>query len=70
MDGRNMKVAAKDRQRQLVEVVRAWLMDDPVPDLQLARFFMYYDCRSDSPLPVVAKEWDKEARAVSAMVPM
>ena len=70
MDGRNMDVATKDRQRQLVEVVRAWLQDDPVPDMQLARFFMYYDCRSDSPLPVVAKEWDSEARAVSAMVPM
>ena len=56
MDGRSMKVATKERQRQLVEVVRAWLMDDPVPDLQLARFFMYYDSRSYSPLPVVAKE--------------
>ena len=70
MDGKNMKVAAKDKQRQLVEVVRAWLMDDPVPDMQLARFFMYYDCYSDSPLPVVAKDWDSGARAVSAVVPM
>ena len=32
---------------------------------QLARFFMCYDGRADSPLPVVAKEWDsEEARAV------
>ncbi len=46
------------------------MQDDPVPDMQLARFFMYYDCRSDSPLPIVAKEWDNEARAVSAVVPM
>ena len=69
MDGRNKKVATKDRHRRLVEVVRAWLTEDPAPDKQLARFFMYYDCRSDSPLPVVAKEWDKEACAVSAVVP-
>ena len=69
-DGKNMTVAAKDRQRRLVEVVRAWLLDDPAPDRQLARFFMYYDGRSDSRLPVVAKEWDsEEARAVSAVVP-
>ena len=69
-DGKNMTVAAKDRQRRLVEVVRAWLLDDPAPDKQLARFFMYYDGRSDSRLPVVAKEWDsEEARAVSAVVP-
>ena len=38
---------------------------------QLARFFMCYDGRADSPLPVVAKEWDsEEARAVSAVVQM
>ena len=69
MDGKNMTVATKDRQRHLVEVVRDWLTDDPVPDMQLARFFMYYDGRSFSALPVVAKEWDDEARAVSAVVP-
>ena len=69
MDGKNKKIATKDRHRRLVEVVRAWLTEDPAPDKQLARFFMYYDCRSDSPLPVVAKEWDKEACAVSALVP-
>ena len=69
--GRNMTVSAKERQRRLVEVVRAWLLEDPAPGKQLARFFMYYDRRSDSPLPVVAKEWDsEEARAVSAVVPM
>ena len=60
MDGRNMRVAAKERQRRLVEVVRAWLLEDPAPGKQLARFFMYYDGRADSPLPVVAKEWDRE----------
>ena len=60
-----------ERQRRLVEVVRAWLLEDPAPGKQLARFFMYYDGRADSPLPVVAKEWDsEEARAVSAVVPM
>ena len=70
IDGRNMRVAAKERQCRLVEVVRAWLLEDPAPKKQLARFFMYYDGRSDSPLPVVAKEWDnEEARAVSAVVP-
>ena len=69
-DGKNRTVAAKERQRRLVEVVRAWLLDDPAPDRQLARFFMYYDGCSDSRLPVVAKEWDSEqARAVSAVVP-
>ena len=46
-------------------------LEDPAPDKQLARFFMYYDGRSDSALPLVAKEWDsEEARAVSAVVPM
>ena len=71
MDGRNLTVSAKERQRRLVEVVRTWLLEDPAPGKQLARFFMYYDGRSDSPLPVVAKEWDsEEARAVSAAVPM
>ena len=69
MDGKNMKVTTKDRQRHLIEVVRDWLMNDPVPDMQLARFFMYYDGRSYSALPVVAKEWDDEVRAVSAVVP-
>ena len=64
-------MASKEKQRRLVEVVRAWLLEDPAPGKQLARFFMYYDMRSDSQLPVVAKEWDsEEARAVSAVVPM
>ena len=54
-DGRNMTVSAKERQRRLVEVARAWLLEDPAPGKQLARFFMYYDRRSDSPLPVVAR---------------
>jgi hypothetical protein len=71
LDGNNMSVAAKDRQRRLVEVVRAWLLEDPAPGKQLARFFMYYDMRSDATLPVVAKEWEsEEARAVSAVVPL
>ncbi len=70
-DGKNMTVPAKERQRRLVEVVRAWLLEDPAPEKQLARFFMYYDRRSDSPLPVVAKEWDsEESCAVCAGVPM
>ena len=70
MNGRNRTVAAKERQRRLVEVVRAWLLEDPAPGKQLARFFMYYDGRSDSALPVVAKECDsEEVRAVSAVVP-
>ena len=70
MDGKNMKVATKNRHRRLVEFVRAWLLTDPAPEKQLARFFMYYDGRSDSPLPLVAKEWGSEARAVSAVVPI
>ena len=64
-------MATKERQRCLVEVVRAWLLEDPAPGKQLARFFMYYDGRSDSPLPVIAKDWGyEEARAVSAVIPM
>ena len=59
------------KQRRLVEVARAWLLEDPAPGKQLARFFMYSDGRSDSAFPVVAKEWDSEVvRAVSAVVPL
>jgi hypothetical protein len=71
VDGRNMGVATKEKQRRLVEVVRAWLLEDPAPGKQLARFFMYYDMRSDATLPVVAKEWEsEEARAVSEVIPI
>jgi hypothetical protein len=69
VDGKPKRVSTKDRQRRLVEVLRAWLLEDPAPGLQLARFFLYYDCRSDSSLPVVAKEWESdEARKVSAIL--
>ena len=52
-------------------MVCAWLQEDPAPGKQLARFFMYYDMRSDSTFPIVAKEWEsKEVRAVSAIVGM
>ncbi len=61
----------KERQRRLVEVVRVWMLEDSAPDKQLARYFMYYDGRSDSRLPVIAKEWEnEEARAVSAVLPI
>ena len=64
-------MTTKERQRRLVEVVRAWLLEDPAADKQLARYFMYYDGRSDSRLPVIAKEWEnEEARAVSAVLPI
>ena len=64
-------MTTKERQRRLVEVVRAWMLEDPAPDKQLARYFMYYDGRSDSPLPVIAKEWEnEEVRAVSALLPI
>lgn len=70
IDGKNVRVAAKDRQRRLVEVLRAWITEDPAPNLPLARFFMYYDGRSDSTLPLVAKDWESdEARAISSIVP-
>jgi hypothetical protein len=37
----------------------------------LARFFLYYDGRSGSALPLVAKDWNSdEARAISAVVPI
>ena len=48
IDGSNVSVASKEKQRRLVEVVRAWLLEDPAPGKQLAHFFMYYDGRSDS----------------------
>ena len=71
VDGRDMTVAPKERQRRLVEVLRGWLQEDPAPGKQLARFFMYYDMRSDFTLPVVAKEWEsEEVRAISAVIPM
>ena len=71
VDGRNMTVAPKERQRRLVEVVRAWLLEDPAPGKQLARYHMYYDMHSDSTLPVVAKEWEStEVRAISAVIPL
>ncbi len=64
-------MTTKERQRRLVEVVHAWLLEDPAPGKQLARYFMFYDGRSDSRLPVIAKDWGyEEARAVSAVVPM
>ena len=69
IDGKNVTVTTKERERGLVEVVRAWLLEDPAPDKQLARFFMYYDARSDSRLPVIAKDWEnEEVRTVSAVV--
>ncbi len=70
IDGKNVRVAAKERQRRLVEVLRDWIAEDPVPDLPFARFFLYYDGRSGSALPLVAKDWESdEARAISAVVP-
>ena len=71
IDGKNVSVSTKDKQRRLVEVIRAWLLEDPAPDKQLARFFLFYDGRSDSQLPVIANLWlYDEARAVSTVVPM
>ena len=70
MDGKNVRVAAKERQRRLVEVLRDWIADDPVPSLPLARFFIYYDGQSGSALPLVTKDWTSdEARAISSVVP-
>ena len=71
IDGKNVRVAAKDRQRRLIEVLRAWIEEDPAPNLPFARFFLYYDGRSGSNLPLVAKDWESdEARAISSVVPM
>jgi hypothetical protein len=71
VDGKNCPVATKERQRRLIEVIRAWLLEDPAQGMILARFFLYYDSNSDSTLPVVAKEWESDdARAVSAVIPM
>lgn len=71
VDGKPVRVPLKDRQRRLVEVLRLWLLEDPAPGKQLSRFFLYYDCHSDSSLPVVAKDWQsEEAREVSAVLSM
>ena len=71
VDGKNMRVPTKDRQRRLIEVLREWLLDDPAPERQLARFFLYYDWHSDSRLPVVAKYWQcEEAREISSVLSM
>ena len=71
VDGKNVTVPAKQRQQKLVDMLRAWLVEDPAKEKQLARFFMYYDCTSNSSLPVVAKEWESdEARAVSEILPL
>ena len=70
IDGKNVTVTTKEKQQRLVELLRAWLVEDPAPDEQLARFFLYFDGRSDSTLPLVAKDWENDAaRAVSAVVP-
>ena len=54
-----------------MEILQAWMIEDPAKEKQLARFFMYYDCNLNSTLPVVAKEWESdEARAVSAILPI
>ena len=69
IDGKKVEVGTKDKQRRLVEVIRAWLLEDPAPDKQLARFFLFYNGRSDSQLPVIAKDWQyDEARAVSTVL--
>ena len=71
VDGTDKRVPTKDRQRRLVEILRTWLLEDPAPKRQLARFFLYYDCRSDSSLPVVANDWKSdEAREISTMLPI
>ena len=70
IDGKEVRVAAKERRRRLIEVLRDWIAEDPAPNLPFARFFLYYDGRSGSALPLVAKDWNSdEARAISAVVP-
>ncbi len=71
IDGKNVSVSTKDKQRRLVDVIRAWLSEDPAPDKQLARYFLYYDGRSDFQLPEIAQDWQyDEARAVSTVLSM
>ena len=70
VDGVTVRVVAKERQRRLVEVLRTWVLEDPAPHMPFVRFFMYYDGRSDSELPLVAKDWNSdEARMISSIVP-
>jgi hypothetical protein len=70
VDGVTVRVVAKERQRRLVEVLRDWMQEDPAPHMPFVRFFMYYDGRSDSELPLVAKDWNSdEARMISSIVP-
>ena len=56
IDGKNVTVTTKEKQQRLVELLRVRLDEDPAPDKQLARFFLYDDGRSDSTLPLVARD--------------
>ena len=70
VDGKTVRIATKERQRRLVEVLRAWVQEDPAPNLPFARFFMYYDGQSGSELPLVAQDWNSdEARVISSILP-
>ena len=55
IDSKTVRVAAKDRQHRLIEVLRDWIAEDPVPNLPLARFFLYYDGRSGTTHPPLAQ---------------
>ena len=55
----------KERQQKLIQILQTW-EEDPVPDLGFARFFLFYDAESDAAtLPLVARSWTEEVRAVS-----
>ena len=71
IDKKNRHVSTKDHQKRLVEILRGWLLKDPVPQQELWRYFLYYDSHSDSHLPDQAKNWQCEgACEISSILPM
>jgi hypothetical protein len=70
VDGTRVALSTKERQKRLLEVLSAWVMEDPAPRMQFARFFLFYDSRSESMLPTVSNQWDKAAHEISAVLPV
>lgn len=63
--GTTRKTSKKERQQRLIQVLQSW-EEDPAPDLEFARFFLFYDAESDvATVPSISYSWTEEVRAVS-----
>jgi hypothetical protein len=63
--GATRRTSKKERQQRLIQVLQSW-EEDPAPDLEFARFFLFYNAESDAAtLPLVAHSWTEEVKAVS-----